>query len=95
MDVFLRLTPTPSLSQFKSYVEEQRTAVYNRVQEGQRELDCLVDLFNTLSGLLGHKDVNDNFGEFILLVRYNKFSPYMYELVAPTENTLRELFNLR
>ena len=94
MDVFLRLTPTPSLSQFKSYVEEQRTAVYNRVQEGQRELDCLVDLFNTLSGLLGHKDVNDNFGEFILLVRYNKFSPYMYELVAPTENTLRELFNL-
>ena len=94
MDVFLQLTPTPSLSQFKSYVEDQRTSVYNRVQEGQRELDCLVDLFNTLSGLLGHKDVNDNFGEFVLLVRYNKFSPYMYELVAPTEKTLRGLFEL-
>ena len=94
MDAFLHLDSLHSLGEFAEYVEEQKVKASAKSLDGSREFDTLRDLFNTLSELLKQPDVSCNFSEFSLLVRFHQLTPYMYELVAPKEETIRELGRL-
>ncbi len=92
MHEFLNLEEMNTPQEFSEAVSQSRSSVYDRRQEKGHAYDPLVDFFNGMSEMSQRKDVQDNFGEFKLLVKYPALTPYMYEAETVDENTLEDFF---
>ena len=88
----LHLDQYDTLEKFKQYVEGMRTAAANFRYENGQEFSPIVDIFNTMYELTERDDVACNYQEFTILVQYDRLNSYMYEILAPKEDTLRFLY---
>ena len=91
---FLELKSVDNIQNFSAIISEKAKESYAIRQEKGSEYIPLVDLFNTLQSMAEYQDIVDNFGEFKLLVRYPKLTPYMFAFVDMKPATLRGLYEV-
>ncbi len=92
LDIFLELDRLKDIEAFKSFIKQNQEKAANYRYENGQAFSPIVDIFNTMGELAKQGDVSHNFREFVLLVRYSKLNPYMYEILAPKKETLKALY---
>lgn len=86
---FIGADKVKDAEEFAEMISRKGKEVYAVRQEKGAEYVPLVDMFNILQELGGHKDVMDNMEEFKLLLKYPDLTPYMYLFVEMTPKTVR------
>ena len=91
---YLEIGKFKKLGDFKTYIVEKRTEIYNVRNDFGSDFIPLVDLYNGLSSVIENEDVRDNFEEFKLLIMYPALTPYMYEIGEIKKDSLEDLYNI-
>lgn len=91
---YLEIGKFKQLEEFKKYIAEKRTEIFNVRNDFGSDFIPLVDLYNGLSAALENEDIRDNFAEFKLLLMYPVLTPYMYEIGEIKKDSLDSLYNI-
>lgn len=71
-----------------------KVAIDNINEHGKREYDLLRDLYNQLATLGKNREIQDNYPEFRLLIKYPDLTPFMFAFVEMRKETLTEITNI-